>query len=391
MNIAIVIKYLSFPINGGIQQHVAKLTKHLILAGHDVTILTSSKIEFPEEIEGAKTKRIKSGNITIFNTHLFLLSELSFNLSLLFYILRRRTKFDTIHTHGRNGIFLHFFKPVLKNLIHTHHDLTINELNAHLGFQKYSRFDKFQLRLHGIIFHLIEKSAIKKMDRVITVSNKNKKELQKINDNLKTTIISNGIEECLTTNAALPHYFFYIGSLSNRKGIPVLINAVSQAVPIYPDIKLIIAGDGQLRSQYEKMTDELKLKKNINFVGVVNEKEKKELLSKCIALVNPSLAEGQGIVALEAMSYAKPVIASNIPGLDEVVENNVTGLTFTRGNSRELKEKLLQFINDIELAKKLGGNGFDRVKSDYLWKNLVNKVIDVYESVNFYSQTALNQ
>jgi glycosyltransferase involved in cell wall biosynthesis len=118
------------------------------------------------------------------------------------------------------------------------------------------------------------------------------------------------------------------------------------------------------------------------FAGNVDEDVKNNYLSECYALINPSLEEGQGIVALEAMSFAKPVIGSNIPGLTEVLENEITGLTFRVCDSADLADKIIYLMENEEMAKYFGRNGYHKIRSNFLWDTIIKKIVYQYNSIN---------
>jgi glycosyltransferase involved in cell wall biosynthesis len=94
--------------------------------------------------------------------------------------------------------------------------------------------------------------------------------------------------------------------------------------------------------------------------------------------VLPSIQEGQGIVILEAQASAKPVVAFDIGGVNETVQNKETGLLVNQGNADELADALLKLITDKPLREKMGSNGRMFVSENYTWDICSKKMLKVY-------------
>ena len=121
--------------------------------------------------------------------------------------------------------------------------------------------------------------------------------------------------------------------------------------------KLIIAGDGEERGRFGKAGGVLWVcRKYVIFTGKVSEDEKLELLQKSWVFCNPSMMEGWGITSIEANACGTPVVASNVPGLRESVQNPHTGYLVEHGNVEKFAEKIHAIIGDKELQKFMRGN-----------------------------------
>jgi glycosyltransferase involved in cell wall biosynthesis len=155
----------------------------------------------------------------------------------------------------------------------------------------------------------------------------------------------------------------YVGRLSKEKRIDMLIRSVKQIVATGRLIHLIIVGYGFEKKRLYRLVKKLDLTRYIKFVGSVKHNEIWKYFLSCDVLVLPSKHEGFPRVILEAFACGKPVIASNVCGIPEIVRNNFNGLLFN--NEKELTEKILEFLNNRrkleEISKNIAGSFKDYV------------------------------
>ena len=117
-----------------------------------------------------------------------------------------------------------------------------------------------------------------------------------------------------------------------------------------------------------------KFEDRIKFIPMVNKTKLKEYLSLCSVFVLPSLFETFGIVLIEAMASGKPVIASNIPGPNEIIQNGYNGFLFEKENHKELTDCLKLLLNDNPLQKKIGENAKKTVEERYTFEKVVEDI-----------------
>jgi len=164
-------------------------------------------------------------------------------------------------------------------------------------------------------------------------------------------------------------------SLVERKGIDVLL----QALALQPDIVLWIGGDGPERSALEALAGELKLESRVRFLG--RRADKADLLAACDLFVLPSRAEGLGVAALEAMALARPVVASAVGGLGEVVVDGETGLLVPPEDPQALSHALHELGGDSALRAQLGEAGAARAREHFLAERMVHDYEKLYREV----------
>ena len=158
-----------------------------------------------------------------------------------------------------------------------------------------------------------------------------------------------------------------IGRMVEKKGFTVLLKAIARLRDSLPEnaapFELWLAGDGEERGKLEKLTRELGLENIVTFHGWVQDAH--EFYSQIDIFCLPSLDEAFGIVLLEAMNAALPIIATNTIGPQEIIAHNETGLLVEVGDANAICAALMQLINERELAKMLGKNAYDEVSTNY--------------------------
>jgi L-malate glycosyltransferase len=149
--------------------------------------------------------------------------------------------------------------------------------------------------------------------------------------------------------------FLCIGRLIPIKGHVVLLRALALALAEEPEITLEIAGRGPLEPALRALAKELDVEHAVRFLGYVAPIQR--AIDESAVVVVPSLGEGFGMVALEAMERARPVLAADIGGLGELVVNGETGLLVPPGEAEPLAQALVQLARDPERRRALGEAG----------------------------------
>ena len=156
-------------------------------------------------------------------------------------------------------------------------------------------------------------------------------------------------------------YFLFVGRLRIRKGVEVLLEAMKEL----PDVRLLIAGDGEHRASLERRASELELGSAVRFLGRCDASRVRGLLRRARALVVPSIYEGMPLVVLEAMEAGVPVIASAVSGIPEVVEDGGTGWLVPPEEPGDLAAALAAAWTDPAEAARRGAAGRRRVEERF--------------------------
>jgi glycosyltransferase involved in cell wall biosynthesis len=147
------------------------------------------------------------------------------------------------------------------------------------------------------------------------------------------------------------------GRIVEDKGIDIAIRALKQIIEDCPDVRLLVVGDGPARENLENQARSLGLTGNVQFSGWVSPSAMHELTARASVVLVPSRLEGFGLVALEAALMARPVIASHVGGLPEVVEDGVSGLLFDPDDPAALADAIKLLVTHSALARSMGRAG----------------------------------
>ncbi len=138
-------------------------------------------------------------------------------------------------------------------------------------------------------------------------------------------------------------------------------------------------GDGPLRDTLEETAHAFRLNGRIRFLG--HRDDVPRLLAAADLLVLPSLYEGLPNIVLEAMRFAKPVVATAAPGTTEVVTNGRTGLLVPMRNPPALAEAIRTVLQDRDLARRLGAEGRTRVEAEFRADTMIARFAELYETL----------
>jgi glycosyltransferase involved in cell wall biosynthesis len=167
-----------------------------------------------------------------------------------------------------------------------------------------------------------------------------------------------------------------IGRLIPIKGHLVLLRALAQARRRVPDVTLALAGRGPLEPALKAYVRELGLVDAVRFLGFVSPVQ--AAIEEAAIVVVPSLGEGFGMVALEAMERARPVIASAVGGLPEIVADGETGLVVPPCDAEALAEAIVTLAGDLSRAAGMGSAGRARALAEFTPERCVERVEELY-------------
>jgi len=157
-----------------------------------------------------------------------------------------------------------------------------------------------------------------------------------------------------------------VGRLCEQKGQLLLMDAVAQLKQRGIDVRLVLAGDGELRGEMEAKIAALGLGDNIEITGWLTGDQVKERLLQCRALVLPSFAEGLPVVLMEAFALQRPVVTTYVAGIPELVQDQLNGWLIPAGSLERLVEALIAVLNSPpELLEKLGSHARASVKAKH--------------------------
>lgn len=169
-----------------------------------------------------------------------------------------------------------------------------------------------------------------------------------------------------------------VGRLRREKGHVALLEALSLAVRSVPDLTLVVVGDGQERAHLAERARGLGLDGRIVWLGAKRSEELPELYGVMDVVAIPSLFEGFGLVAVEAMAAARPVVAFATGGLTEIVVDGVSGKLVPPGDCSAFAGALVGLITDRNGAFEMGKAGRRIVQSRFSQETFSSLILSVY-------------
>ena len=157
----------------------------------------------------------------------------------------------------------------------------------------------------------------------------------------------------------------FIKHLKPKYGPDYLLKAMAIVANRFDSVSLVMVGGGEMDSYLRRLASELKIERNVRFVGYVPYCEVPEILAGLDIFVMPSISEAFGVAAIEAQAMRVPVVASNIGGVPEAVVDGVTGILVEPKDVAGMADAISKLIKDDELRRKYGENGRRFVLENY--------------------------
>jgi glycosyltransferase involved in cell wall biosynthesis len=171
----------------------------------------------------------------------------------------------------------------------------------------------------------------------------------------------------------------HVGRLTPQKGVEVLLRATRDLVAGGRDLRVLVVGDGFLRSRLERLAIELQIQDRVEFLGVRSDVP--EILRAADVLALPSLHEGFGLVLVEALASGVPVVASRTGPMPEIVWEGETGLLFEPGDARDLARALDRLLGDPAMRRRMGRKGREDALARFSLPTMVHRLESLYERV----------
>jgi glycosyltransferase involved in cell wall biosynthesis len=353
--------------SGGVEKHVEDLAVRLVKAGHEVFVYTRPNYTDPKILQYKGVKLISLPNVA--TKHL---DAITHTFRACLDVIKRDV--DVIHFHSIGPSSLIWLVKLLKPsvpVVATFHSMCYKH-------QKWGIFAKAYLKFGEMV-------ACKLADKTITVS-KNLKDYAARTYKASAEYIPNGVNIPTSdfSERGIKYfglkkdgYILALGRIVKHKGLQYLIKAYKN-IKTYK--KLVIVGGGAYTDRFVHQLKNLAHgDKRIIFTGQQSGPIVDELFANCYLFVQPSESEGLSIALLEAMSHGKTTLVSDIPENKEAIGH--TGFTFRSKCSADLMGKLNCLLRNPEIVKKMGRMEKNRVRMEYNWSNIVEKIEALYEDV----------
>lgn len=378
MKILLLTRFLSAGMGGS--EYVGTIIAELLAKnGHQVWVITN-KMEGIKTLEhenihpifvSLKKQSLEGMSLKKTETLRYNLSAIRAGLSII-----KKEKIDIIHSNQNFGTFAALAGAILSILTRTPHIKIFHHFVSVKEFEP--RFQKKQgPKWKATLFHKVEKFSVKlHCSAVHAVSEATKDALIKLGETKPIFVIPNAISipNIRESKNVNQFQFVSISRMEEYKMLDVIIKAVKTVKESYPEIKLILIGDGPYRKNLEKLASKLDITENVVFMGYVSNQEKESIISSSLALVFPSVQEGFGLVILEAFAQKKPVLVSDVRPMSDIVENNKTGLVISPLDENKWASGMIHMIQNQEKAVAMGQEGRSVLEEKYslstMWENL---------------------
>jgi glycosyltransferase involved in cell wall biosynthesis len=370
-------------VPGGASRIVADLLNHG-KEQFNMTLVTGGD-DLPNDLQ----ERLPGISVTVLPELVRDISPLSdfrcyFKLKALF----KNEHFDIVHTHSSKAGFLGRLaakKSKIPFIIHTPHG------TIHLPGSKIPGIPKSAIVQRILLYS--ERYAGRNTDILTTLTKAEKEHCTelRLSNSANTIVVYNGID--LKAYAHSPErrksirqqfeiddsdlLLFSAGRLTTEKGHLYLVRSFKEIAEEFPHTKLIIAGDGREKDIMAKEASELIGNGRLMFPGFMQDIP--GMLSAADIFVLPSLYEGFGLAALEAMAAGLPVIASDVGGLPELINAGKDGYLFNSTDTNDLSTKIRKLLASAELRRELGERAKLR-SEDFRLNKMLNSYFSLYSS-----------
>jgi glycosyltransferase involved in cell wall biosynthesis len=170
-----------------------------------------------------------------------------------------------------------------------------------------------------------------------------------------------------------------VSKLWDGKGHALLIEAFREIRQRKREAKLLMVGEGYLLKSLRELVDKYKLNDAVVFTGF--QAEVAQIIATFDVAVLPSLFEGMGRVVVEAMAMEKPVVASRVGGIPDLVEHGVNGYLVSPGDVKELEHAVFKLLNDPSLARRMGKEGRRKISNQFSAATMADSIDRVYREL----------
>lgn len=330
---------------GGAEVYLQELASRWVRDGHNVTIFCGNDghSKMNENMDGVNVFR-HGGFYTVYIW------------AFLYYIFKFKGKYDLV-IDSENGIpfFTPFYvrEPKFLLIYHVHQEMFRSKL--------YFPMDQIALFLETKAMPYAYKNQ-----KIITISESSKEDILKLGlgSSENISIITPGIDitKFAPSKKAVLPLFSYVGRIRPQKNVDIAIKAFAILLKKFSNSKLVIGGWGENLDELKTLVRDLKIEKSVEILGRITEEERKRVMSKSWAMLQPSSFEGWGITVIEANASGTPVIGSNVTGLRDSIVHGETGILVPVRDENSLARAMEEIIKKPSMLNKMEKNA-------YSWSN----------------------
>ncbi len=288
--------------------------------------------------------------------------------------------YDVIHDNQSLAYELLFFQKKKPLVTTIHHPISLD-----LDYQLQSTNDIFlkllMRRWHS--FLVMQKFVAKRLKKIVVPSNSSMDDIKdefRV-DKKKMERVMNGIDlNVFYPDSKIQKIPFKLVTVASAdvplKGLDYLLKALSDLAEVYSDISLSIIGEQKKGGHTERLIKKLNLEKRVNFFSNLTQEELRKTYCEAELAIIPSLYEGFGFAAIEAMACGVPLISSSGGALPEVIKD--TGIIIPPKNVKEIYNSVNYLLSSPHIAKELAEKGLQRANSKFSWTAIAKQLEKVY-------------
>lgn len=356
----------SWDVPGGVQVHVRELSAHLRRLGHEVRILAPGRRRGRRDdawIVGRAVPVRGNGSV----------ARISFGPQVASSVGRalREAQPDIIHVHEPlvPSVSMHAVLQSNAPVVATFHSNVGRERVSSLWFTLAAPL------VRPVWNRLARRIAVSEAARHSVTSRMGDGDL---------LIVPNGVDVerfAAARPASLPsgRHLLFIGRLEERKGFPIAIEAFAQLSVSFPDLRLLVVGEGSEREAVDSLPPSVRSR--VEMLGRVDDDRLASYLKAADLYIGPATGgESFGIVLAEAMAAGLPIVASDIDGYRDVARDGLEALLVPPGDAAALVTAVREVLDDPRMGRSLGDRGARRAH-DFAWDTITERLVDVYRTV----------
>lgn len=352
--------------------------KYLMQQGFEVTMVAS---------KGRWTDELRAAGFKVENVAIDRKINPLFDLAAMarLALLMRGQGFDIVHTHtSKAGVVGRLAARIagVPIVVHTVHGFPFHEGMGSIGKHAYALTERFAALFCDLLLsqsrediQLACQYHICPADKIIYIGNGI--DLDRFDP---ATVQSKSALEGLRKDFQIGQQtVLMIAELQPRKACGDFLQAARYVVDVLPKVKFLLVGDGPLKDELEMMITELGLREKVLMLGL--REDVAELLALADVYVLSSLAEGMPRSVIEAMAMGRPVVATDVRGTREVVEDGKTGLLVRTREPQAMASAIIQLLQDKEKARKMGQAGRERAERCFDEKRVFERIESSYRQL----------
>ena len=362
------------PEKGGVETHVLGLARYLVGKGHEVVVHTSQRTIAGDELPAAST--LDGIQIRRYRPRV----QLGYYATLFH---PRVEGADVVHLHGYGFITndrvarkIRGSTPMIYSL---HHGVAQPAPTAGARVKR-----AFYDRMYG-------RKTLRRVQAIVPASDSDRRWLEAhgfpsdrihvLPTGLDPEAFHPGSPERARERFHLDRYVVFLGRLHREKSPEHLLRAVAALGTDWTGSVVFVGPDAGERLALERLAGELRLRNRVVFAGEVEEATKRDLLAGAECLVLPSFYEAQGIAIAEAWAQGRPVVASEVGGVPDLVNNSQDGLLYPYGDIPALTTALREMLMDRPYASRMGTAGLRKARLSFTWDRIAQRFEELYQSV----------